>query len=200
MPFDALVAPARPITISDALDAHRLTAVPREYLAEHKQAQQRKFGPSFWFRHQAAVSVALVVASPVIGAAVGASQGFSADSSALTVASSFVWMCLIALVTGTGFIKLRAGAHWEERRVTAARLSELAVPEAIAAPARQLLMDVPGSRLMLGELKLDKAVLDPYLLIETRDEHICLGIWEGDKVFACVAPEADAERFDLAAD
>jgi len=200
MPFDALVAPPRPTTISDALDAHRLTAVPREYLAKHKQAQQRKFGPSFWYRHQASVSVALVVASPAIGAAVGASQGFSTDSSALTVASSFVWMCLIALITGTGLIKLRAGAHWEERRVTADRLSELAVPEAIAAPARQLLLEVPGSRLMLGELKLDKAVLDPYLLIETRDERICLGIWEGDQVFACIAPEADAERFDLAAD
>jgi hypothetical protein len=200
MPFDALVAAPRPSTISDALDAHQLNAVPWEYLAEHKQAQQRKFGPSFWYRHQASISVALVVASPAIGAAVGASQGFSADSSALTVAGSFVWMCLIALITGTGLIKLRAGAHWEERRVTADLLRELAVPDSIAAPARQLARELPGSRLILGELKLDKAVLDPYLLIETRDERVCLGIWDGEQVFACVAPEADAERFDLAAD
>ncbi len=109
-------------------------------------------------------------------------------------------MCLIALITGTGLIKLRAGAHWEERRVTADLLRELAVPELIAAPARQLARELPGSRLILGELKLDKAVLDPYLLIETRDERICLGIWDGEQVFACVAPEVDAERFDLAAD
>jgi hypothetical protein len=76
----------------------------------------------------------------------------------------------------------------------------LAVPESIAAPARLLLRDLPGSRLVLGELKLDKTVLDPYLLIETHDERVCLGIWEDQQVFACVAQDAHPERFSLAAD
>lgn len=199
MPFDAMLAPPRQTAISDALVSHRLAPVSWEYLADHKLAQQRRFGPSFWYRHQAALSIMLVVASPMVGAGVGAIQGFSADSSALTVASSFVWMCLIALITGTGLIKLRAGAHWEERHVVGDFLTAFAVPDQIAEPARRLQRLVPGSRLVLGELKLDTAVLDPYLLLETRDERVCLGIWEGDQVIACVAEETE-ERFDLAAD
>ena len=109
-------------------------------------------------------------------------------------------MCLVALITGTGLIKLRAGAHWEERRVTADLLSRIGGARTDRRTARQLARELPGSRLILGELKLDKAVLDPYLLIESGDERVCLGIWDGEQVFACAAPEADAERFDLAAD
>ncbi len=185
MPFDALVAPLRQQTLSDALDAHNLTPVSWEYLAAHKTAQQRKFGPSFWYRHQAIVSISLVVLSPVVGAAVGASQEFSPHSSAMTVASSFIWMCMVALVTGTGLIRLRAGSHWEERRVSAAFLPSLDVPEPIAKVARSLQSDVPGSRLILGELKRETTVLDPYLLIELGDECVCLGIWENGHVIAC---------------
>lgn len=197
MPFDALVAAPRHATIADILDAQELTAVPLDYLAEHKQAQQRKFGPSFWYRHQAAVSVALVVASPVVGAAVGAMQGFTANSSALTVASSFIWMCLVALITGTGMIRLRAGAHWVERHVTGDMLDELEVPEEIAIPARRIQEYAPGSRFVLGELKRETTVLDPYLLIERGSERVCLGIWDGKQIIACTV---EAERFDLAAD
>lgn len=197
MPFDALVAAPRQTTIVDVLDSQRLSAVPLEYLAEHKHAQQQKFGPSFWYRHQAVLSVMLVVASPLVGAAVGAMQGFTANSSALTVASSFVWMCLVALITGTGLIRLRAGAHWVERHVTVDRLAELDIPDDIAVPARRIQNQVPGSRLVLGELKMETTVLDPYLLIERGDERVCLGIWEGKQVIASMT---EAERFDLAAD
>ena len=134
MPFDALVAaPAanRSPTRSSASTDRRF---PGRTWRTHKLAQQRKFGPSFWYRHQAAMSVGLVVASPVVGAVVGASQGFTPHSSALTVASSFVWMCLIALITGTG-------SHQAARRVALGGApcppnylgGELAVPEAIAS-------------------------------------------------------------------
>jgi hypothetical protein len=51
--------------------------------------------------------------------------------------------------------------------------------------ARLLKADVPGARVILGELKREETVLDPYLLIEHRGECACLGIWENDTVIAC---------------
>ncbi len=90
---------------------------------------------------------------------------------------------MVALVTGTGMVRLRAGSHWEERDVSTAFLAD--VPEPIARVARLLHDDVPGARLILGELKREETVLDPYLLIEHDGECVCLGIWENDRVIAC---------------
>src|SRR5579863_85301 len=125
MPFDALVAVPRQKTLSEVLDTHGLTGVSAGTLAEHRQAQLVKFGPSFWYRHQASVSIGLIVASPAVGAIAGAIEGFSPHSSALAVASSFAWMCMVALIAGTGIIKLRSGSYWEERYVDADALAEL---------------------------------------------------------------------------
>jgi hypothetical protein len=185
MPFDALVAVSPRRKISDALLRLDLTPVSWKMLAEHKIAQQRRYGPSFWYRHQSAVSIGLVIASPAVGALVGATQGFTPHSSALTIATSFIWMCMVALVTGTGLIRLRAGSHWEERLVPGSCLAGNSVPEPIARAARALQLEVPGSRLILGELKREEVVLDPYLLLEHGDESVCLGIWENGRIIAC---------------
>jgi hypothetical protein len=184
MPFDALVAAPRQSTVSEALEHHGLTPVAWKVLAAHKLAQLEKFGPSFWYRHQAAVSLALVVASPVVGALAGAINGFSGHSGALTIGSSFAWMCLVAVVTGTGLIRMRAGSHWRERWLPAGQIDDLGVPEPIAAAARLLQRELPGATLILGELMREEAVLDPYLLLEYGHECVCLGIWENDQVIA----------------
>jgi hypothetical protein len=186
MPFDAMVAVTRQRTVSEALQHNDLAAVAWNTLAAHKQSQLERFGPSFWYRHQAALSMALVVASPAVGAIAGAIQGFTAHSSALTIGSSFAWMCMVAVVTGTGLIRLRAGSHWRERWIAAGLLGELGVPEPIAAAARTLQRDLPGSTLILGELMREETVLDPYLLLKYGEECVCLGIWEDDKVIARV--------------
>src|SRR3954453_22003526 len=107
MPFDALIAVPRQNTVSEALERHGITPVAWTVLTAHKQAQLEKFGPSFWYRHQAAVSLALVFASPVVGVLAGAVNGFTGHSSAVTIGSAFAWMCLVAVVTGTGLIRLR---------------------------------------------------------------------------------------------
>src|SRR5215472_7900419 len=184
MPFDAMVAVTRQRTVSETLERHELVPVAWGALAAHKQSQLEKFGPSFWYRHQAALSMALVVASPAVGAIAGAIQGFTAHSSALTIGSSFAWMCMVAVITGTGLIRLRAGSHWRERWIAVGLLGELGVPEPIAATARLLQRDLPGSTLILGELIREETVLDPYLLLKYGDECVCLGIWEDDKVIA----------------
>jgi hypothetical protein len=181
MPFDALVAVTRQRTLTDTFEDHRLNPVPWNKLAEHKAQQQRRYGPSFWYRHQAMLTIALVVTSPAAGAIAAATGGFNAHSGVLAITGSFVWMCMVALITGTGMIRLRAGSHWEEREVLTLR----DVPEPIARVARLLKADVPGARVILGELKREETVLDPYLLIEHRGECACLGIWENDTVIAC---------------
>ncbi len=183
MPFDALVAVTRQRTLADTLEHHRLTRVSWKTLAEHKAEQQRRYGPSFWYRHQAMLSIMLVVTSPAAGAIAAASGGFNAHSGVLAITGSFVWMCMVALITGTGVIRLRAGSHWEEREVR----SFVDVPEPIARTARLLKGEMPGARLILGELKREETVLDPYLLIEHQGECVCLGIWENDQVIACAA-------------
>ena len=121
MPFDALVAVTRQRTLADTLEDHGLTPVPWKLLADHKAEQQRRYGPSFWHRHQAMLSIMLVVTSPAAGAAAAASGGFNAHSGVLAITGSFVWMCMVALITGTGMIRLRAGSHWEEREVPSER-------------------------------------------------------------------------------
>jgi len=187
MPFDALVAVTPQRAISEALESHGITPVSWETLAAHKAAQQRRYGPSFWHRHQAVLSVMLVVASPVAGAIAGCSGGFSAHSGVLAITGSFAWMCLVALVTGTGLIRLRAGSHWEERYVSGVFLRGDAVPAPIATVARKLHAEVPGAKLILGELMREEAVLDPCLLLEHNGESVCLGIWDGDEIVAHAA-------------
>jgi hypothetical protein len=181
MPFDALVAVTRQKTLADVFEDHGLQPVSWQTLAEHKAEQQRRNGPSFWHRHQAMLSILLVVTSPAAGAIAAASGGFNAHSGVLAITGSFVWMCMVALITGTGMIRLRAGSHWEEREV----LTFDDVPQPIARVGRLLKGEVPRARLILGELKREETVLDPYLLVEYRGECVCLGIWEDDHIVAC---------------
>jgi len=181
MPFDALVPVRQRNAIADILEHHGLRPVPWEKLILHKAEQQGRHGPSFWFRHQTALSIGLVVASPVAGAIAGATGGLNAHSGVMAITGSFVWMCMVALITGTGLIRLRGPSHWEERALTA----DDDVPEPIARVARAVRADLPRARLVLGELKREESVLDPYLLIEYRDESVCLGIWEDDVIVAC---------------
>ncbi|MEJ0019128.1 MAG: hypothetical protein WDN25_21735 [Acetobacteraceae bacterium] len=61
------------------------------------------------------------------------------------------------------------------------------MPEPIARVARLLQSELPGARLVLGELKREETVLDPYLLLERDGERVCLGIWENDTVVACAS-------------
>jgi hypothetical protein len=185
MPFDAMVAVTRQNTITESLRDLGLDPVPWSVLAAHKAEQQRRYGPSFWHRHQTALSIALVIASPAAGAVAAAASGFTAHSGVLAITGSFVWMCMVALITGTGLIRLRAGSHWEERQVPRDLLADDGVPEPIAKIARLVHDEVSGARLLVGELKRQETVLDPYLLIECGGECACLGIWENSRVIAC---------------
>jgi hypothetical protein len=94
------------------------------------------------------------------------------------------WMCVIGLLIGAGVFRVRAGSHWEERWVPADWLPGLGVPEPIALLARELCRQVPGAALILGELKQEHVVLDPYLLLDCDGMQVCLGIWDDGTIIA----------------
>jgi hypothetical protein len=189
MPFDALVAPPQPQLLSDAVAECGVTPVSLAVLNAHKQAQLQRFAPSFWYRHQPVLPVALLGSVACMAVTGGVTQRIMAGGSAVSGWLTLGWMCIIAMLIGAGVFRVRAGSHWEERWVPVEWLHGLGVPEPIARTAWQLTREVPGTAVILGELKQEHVVLDPYLLIERDGEQVCLGIWDGDEIVACAGRE-----------
>ncbi|MBV8097443.1 MAG: hypothetical protein JO212_11470 [Acetobacteraceae bacterium] len=181
MPFDAAVASARLAPLSEILENNGLTPVPWERLAAHKQSQLEKFPPSFWYRHSGLLRIGLFVSFAALAplSAMAAHLPWS-----LPCFIGFGWLALLILPLAAT-LHLRAGAHWEERRLLESSLAPLGIPEPIHKVARQMHQEVPGSALVLGELVQDRVVLDPYLLLVRGNERVCLGIWEDSRIIAC---------------
>ncbi len=183
MPFDALVAPARLKLLSEILDEQRIRPVPLDALEAHKRAQVERFAPSFWYRHQALLPTALLGSVGAMAASGGLAQQIN-HGAAWPNLLTLAWMGVIALLIGAGVFRVRAGSHWEERWVPVGWLADVGVPEPIAAVARSVYREAPGSALILGELFQEEVVLDPYLLLERDGELVCLGIWEDGRIVA----------------
>ena len=185
MPFDALVAPERPKLLFEILADHGITPVSQDLLDAHKQAQLERFAPSFWYRHQPLLPAALLGSVGCMAATGGVAQRMMPGGSPVSGWVTLGWMCVIGLLIGAGVFRVRAGSYWEERWVPVDWLHDLGVPEQIARVARELSWKVPGSSLILGELKQEHVVLDPYLLLECDGAQVCLGIWDGGDIVAC---------------
>jgi hypothetical protein len=183
MPFDALLAPERPRLLSEVLDDHAITPVAWRALQHHRQAQLAAFAPSFWYQHQTWLPVGLLGSIGCMATTGGLANG-AWGGSVLPSWLTLAWMCVIALLIMFGVFRAHGGSHWEERWVPGGSLAGLGVPEPIAAIARALHRDLPGSTLLLGELKQQEVVLDPYLLLECEGTCVCLGIWDGARIIA----------------
>lgn len=184
MPFDALVAPEQPTSLPDMLARLGVTPVSLETLEAHKQAQLERFAPSFWYRHQPLLPAALLGSVGCMAATGGVTQQMIPGGSPVSGWVTLGWMCVIGLLIGAGVFRVRAGSHWEERWVPADWLPGLGVPEPIALLARELCRQVPGAALILGELKQEHVVLDPYLLLDCDGMQVCLGIWDDGTIIA----------------
>jgi hypothetical protein len=184
MPFDALVAPARPRLLADVLSEQGLAPVNWQTLTEHKRAQLETFKPSFWHQHQTWLPVGLIGS---VGC-MAASGGFANRIMPASMLPSWLalgWMCVIAMLVVFGVFRGHAGSQWQEQWVAGGWLRALGVPEPIAAIALSLHRDAPGSTLILGELVQEEVVLDPYLLLARDGELVCLGIWDNGRIIAC---------------
>jgi hypothetical protein len=185
VPFDALLAPAEPRTLAQALDDRCIVPIGWASLAAHKQAQLARYQPSFWQRHEAWLPIALVGSIGCMAASGGLTRGMVAEVSLQAWCPTLIWMSSFALLIVFGVFRVRAGAYWQERNVPVEDLGRVGVPDGIAATARALYRDVPGSELILGELIQQEVVLDPYLILVCNDEMACLGIWDDAGVIVC---------------
>jgi hypothetical protein len=189
VPFDALLAPTEPRTLAQALDDRCIVPIDLASLAAHKQAQLARYQPSFWQRHEAWLPIALVGSIGCMAASGGLTHGIAAGASLLAWSPALIWMSSFALLIVFGVFRVRAGAHWQERTVPVEHLNRLGVPRDIAATAKLLHRELPGSELILGELVQQEVVLDPYLIVMCHDEMACLGIWDDTGVIACAGFE-----------
>jgi hypothetical protein len=195
MPFDALLAPPRPRLLSELLDEHRLEPVPLPALATHKQVQLERFAPSFWHQHQTWLPLGLMGSVGCMAATGGIANGMMPGSIVPSWLTLF-WFAVMALLIVFGVFRVNGAAHWEERYIAPGELAWHGVPEPIAALARTLHREAPDSALVLGELKREELVLDPYLLLVCEQERICLGIWDGWQIIALAGGKSAAVRLD----
>ena len=180
MPFDALVGFERR-TLAEALDRLAISPVSWQLLEDHKRAQLARFAPSFWHAHQTWLPFGLIGSVGCMAASGGLANRMMLGETAswLTLA----WMAVIGLLILFGVFRANPGALWEERLVSPGALRH--VPPTIAAIARDLMDELPDATLILGELKQQEVVLDPYLLLEHDGGRVCLGIWDGTQIIAC---------------
>jgi hypothetical protein len=186
MPFDALLLPPRPRLLAELLDEHGATGVPLEALETHKHAQRERFAPSFWHQHQTWLPVGLIGSVTCMAVSGGLANGM-APASMLPSGLTLGWLGVMTLLIVFGVFRVSAGADWEERWVAPEALADLGVPPRIAWLARTLIAEASGTSLILGELKRQEVVLDPYLLLECDGERVCLGIWDDDRIIAAAA-------------
>lgn len=190
MPFDALFAPSESRTLAQVLDDRCIVPLDPARLAAHKRAQLARYQPSFWQRHEAWLPIALVGSVGCMAVSGGLTHGIAADASLLASAPTLIWMSSFALLIVFGVFRVRAGAYWQERTVAVQDLNRLGVPGGVAATARLLHRDLPGSELILGELVQQEVVVDPYLIVMYDDAMACLGIWDDAGVIACAGRDA----------
>jgi hypothetical protein len=183
MPFDALLAPARPRLLAELLDEHGVSPVPLQRLVAHKQSQLERFASSFWHRHQTWLPVGLIGSVFCMALSGGLANGML-PGSLVPSWLSLSWLGVMALLIVFGVFRVSAGAHWEERYVAPDALNGLGVPAPIARLARDLQREAVGSALVLGELLQEEVVLDPYLLLECGGDRVCLGIWDERRIIA----------------
>ena len=183
MPFDALIAPARPRLLIELLDGQGVSPVPLQALAAHKQAQLERYAPSFWHQHQTWLPVGLIGSVFCMALSGGLANSTLADSLVPSWLSLF-WLSVMALLVVFGVFRVSAGAKWEERVVTVEGLLAIDAPRRITLLARDLQRDAIGSTLVLGELLQEEVVLDPYLLLDIGGERVCLGIWDQGRIIA----------------
>src|SRR5690242_9357171 len=140
MPFDALLAPARPRRLVDILADWHITPVSLEALAEHRQAQLARFAPSFWHQHQTWLPVGLIGSVTCMAVSGGLANGM-APASMLPSGLTLGWLSVMTLLIVFGVFRVSAGANWEERWVAPEALADLGVPPRIAWLARTVIAE-----------------------------------------------------------
>ncbi|HEX5326996.1 MAG TPA: hypothetical protein VFW75_10050 [Acetobacteraceae bacterium] len=195
MPLDSLgglghsfVLADRPTcsTLAEALDHLGITPVPLALLDAHRHEQVRIHPASFLYRHRW-IAPLLTVSSFAVSVAGAALVGTSVAAVSVILAGMLPALAGIVLASR----KVRGEAYWVEKRMLERDLATARVPAEIREIAHATKREFAPARLIVGELRQDTVVLDPYLIAEYGEVRAVLGIWDGEQVIAC------AERLRL---
>lgn len=167
-------------TLAGALARQGIVPIPLDYLKAHREEQLRLNPPSFLYRHRW-LAPALTMASFLIS--IGAAAVVGSSQAAVSVILGGMLPALAGIMLASR--RVRGEAYWTERRVSESGLVPAGVPGEIAVVARLVKREIPTARLILGELRQDTVLLDPYLIAEYGDERAVLGIWDGPEILAC---------------
>jgi hypothetical protein len=167
-------------TLAEAIGRLGLTPIPLDLLDQHRREQIRRNPASFLYRHRW-IAPLLTVSSFAVSVAGAALVGTSVAAVSVILAGMLPALAGIVLASR----KVRGEAYWVEKRVLERELAGMRIPAAIRGVAHATKREFPPARLILGELRQDTVVLDPYLIAEYGDDRVVLGIWDGEQVIAC---------------
>jgi len=187
MPFDALVLRS-PRTLADAVVDLGITPIPAEVLAEHKRTEQAKYPPaSILYPYIAVMRLGIGIIA-MLGLLCGILGLIGIVRTSLIPTPHNAWatltlLCLcMAGMIGTMCASLkviRGPAEWVESTPSFLYAD---VPNSIMFTALRLTSVIPEANIVIGELQQNNVILDPYLIVRTPTEQVCLGIWQGDTI------------------
>lgn len=188
MPFDG----TRNASLAERLAWAGITPVPDSVLEAHKAAEIRKHPESRLYRHREKMPRYIVQVSYAIGGLMASGATVLWWGPDTSNAVFFGTLCgigatiasLMTSITVLSEIQIKGPAEWQER------LWGGELPTALTVIARAAQQVEPRSRLVIGELIQDSVVLDPYLILSTGTERVCLGIWDGEAIIA-IATRSD---------
>jgi hypothetical protein len=176
--------------------------VPDSVLEQHKRGEVAKHPADWGYQHPLllAIGFPLGLFSGISGAITGiciAVDRYPIIGLMIAVASLLLLIILRHLLPKgdeRGRVHLKGPAQWREWMLQYPSRNTLlagsfGVPQEIATIALDLQSQIPGSWLVVGELRQNHRLLDPYLLLCVDPAHpgdvrqqICLGIWDGDTI------------------
>lgn len=177
MPLD--FAGSSPTTsLTDVAQWLGIKPIPNSELELHKVAELRKNPGSMFYPVRGFVPFLLLIGSFSIVVLINEPSSSLGNGVLHPFLSAVVFMLVSAVLVFGSKVRLKAPAKWDERP----GIHQIDVPSSIASMARMVTEFVPEAIVVVGELKQESVVLDPYLVIRLNDQQICLGIWDDQGV------------------
>ena len=195
MPFDSLHA--KPQSLVEVVNDLSLTPIREDELAAYKQQQLKKNRGSIWYHYRGLAVVLLIgfmtaglfsmlLSLPAAFYAAAHGQHLQAAfyGTIAVLGGSCIWVLDRTRVFSSTGRKLKGPAYWVEVSMSLPMwaATQYAVPASINDSVFRVARALPNARIVVGELRQDSAVIDPYLIICYGDERAILGIWDDDGV------------------
>jgi len=197
MPFDGLQSNYT-FSLEDAVKQLGITPISEARLAEYKQQQcdNNPASPFYSVRHVLVVALIvtmlvgllnLFLCLPSFMYAVASGQH---ETAAMYLLSTMASLVLIVAVDRTKVFsregrRLKGPADWVEISVPLS-LYQVAyrsdVPDLINDLVSRLSTKLPNSNVIIGELRQNSVVIDPYLIFSHNGDEVILGIWDQNSV------------------